>query len=185
MSVGRKQGRQDLSSIRTNPQEVCAELVREHYKRIYSFLAYLSGDPARAEDLTQETFAAAWANMGRFKGGAPYGLWLRKIAYGKFIDSIRRARRRTALGTELQQQAVPAPAGAGPLGRMLADERSRCVFDAMCRLAPPARLVVVLHYLEGLSYREIAKVLAEPVGTVKWRTGTALKEMKASLNGRV
>ena len=54
---------------------------------VYRFLVHLTRDEPRAEDLTQETFAAAWRGIGSFAGRSGLGTWLHRIAYGKFIDA--------------------------------------------------------------------------------------------------
>ncbi|MHC4260636.1 MAG: RNA polymerase sigma factor, partial [Planctomycetota bacterium] len=64
-------------------------------------------------------------------------------------------------------------------------EHSALLYEAMRRLESSEYIVIVLHYIQGLSFREMAKVLEEPVGTVKWQTSHALKRLKGFLTGRV
>ena len=148
-------------------------------------MAYLTGDKTLAEDLTQETFISAWTNIDRFEARASIGTWLHKIAYNKFIDSKRGLERRTAsisgLGTP--QPDVPAP--SNPLYRLMADEHSRLLYEAIRKLASSEYIVILLHYIQGLSFRQMAKVLDVPVGTVKWQTSHALKRLKGFLTDRV
>src|SRR5262249_32304476 len=56
-----------LSDLRAGRPEACAELVRGHYQRVYRFLLHLARDVHQAEDLTQETFAAAWERIAAFQ----------------------------------------------------------------------------------------------------------------------
>jgi RNA polymerase sigma-70 factor (ECF subfamily) len=148
-------------------------------------VAYLSGDATLAEDLTQETFAAAWANIGGYKGRASIGTWLHKIAYHKFIDSGRRLERRTALAAGLQKENSSEQEACNPLHRLTMNEDSRILYEAMRKLKSPEYTTIVLHYIQDMSFREMAKVLDEPVGTVKWRTGRALTTLKGFLTGRI
>jgi RNA polymerase sigma factor (sigma-70 family) len=74
---------------------------------------------------------------------------------------------------------------SNPLQQLTADEDSRLMYEAMCRLELEEYIVIVLHYIQGLSFREMAKVLDEAVGTVKWRTSKTLKKLKAFLSGKV
>jgi DNA-directed RNA polymerase specialized sigma24 family protein len=62
-------------------REACAGLVRVHYQAVYRLLVHLTRDAHQAEDLTQETFAAAWEKIGRFQGNASLATWLHRIAY--------------------------------------------------------------------------------------------------------
>lgn len=148
-------------------------------------MAYLTRDTNLAEELTQETFASAWANIDSFGARASLGTWLHRIAYRKFIDSTRRLQRDTALMNGLEPQNDAAAEGSDPLHRLTADENYRLLYEAMRRLKPSDYIVIVLHYIQGLSFREVAKVLDQPIGTVKWQTSRTLKKLKSYLTGRV
>jgi RNA polymerase sigma-70 factor (ECF subfamily) len=163
----------------------CEQAVRQHYRPIYRFLAYLSADASLAEDLTQETFIAAWANIGRYRGRASFGTWLHKIAYNKFVDSGRRLERHAALMAGLKQDNPDVQETLNPLHRLMCDERSRLLYESMRKLEPSEYITIVLHYIQGLSFRDMANVLDEPTGTIKWRTSRALKRLKKFLTGRV
>jgi RNA polymerase sigma-70 factor (ECF subfamily) len=148
-------------------------------------MAYLTRDTSLAEELTQETFASAWANIDSFRSRASLGTWLHRIAYRKFIDSTRRLKRDAALADGLAPQNDTAPESSNPLYRLTADENYRLLYQAMRMLKSPEYTVLVLHYIQGLSFRQVAKVLDRPVGTVKWQTSRALKNLKSYLTGRV
>jgi RNA polymerase sigma-70 factor (ECF subfamily) len=171
-----------LTNLRAGQPEACAEVVRAHYQAVYRFLVHLTRDVHQAEDLTQETFAAAWERIATFQGRARLATWLHRIAYTKFIDA-RRAERRTAG----MRERLPGPqaAPADPLDTVAADDEARRLYRALHRLDAPERTLLVLHYLQGLSYREMAAVLDEPTGTVKWRTAEALNRLRALMPDEV
>jgi RNA polymerase sigma-70 factor (ECF subfamily) len=171
-----------VSDLRAGRPEACAELVRAHYQAVYRFLAQLTRDVHRAEDLTQETFAAAWQKIATFQGRSTLATWLHRIAYTKFIDD-RRAEQRAAGACERRTGLAAAP--AGPLDAAAADDEARRLYRALDELDAPERALLVLHYLQGLSYREMASVLSEPTGTVKWRTAEALNRLRALLGDEV
>ncbi|UCG57374.1 MAG: RNA polymerase sigma factor [Phycisphaerales bacterium] len=177
--------RQKLKGVRQGQREACEEVVCQHYRSIYRFMAYMSGDAGLAEDLTQETFTAAWANIGSYKGRASIGTWLHKIAYHKFIDSGRRLERRAALVAGLQKENSSEQEAFNPLHRLTMNEHWRILYEAMRKLEAPEYTSIVLHYIQDLSFREMGKVLDEPVGTVKWRTSRALARLKGFLTGRI
>jgi RNA polymerase sigma-70 factor, ECF subfamily len=167
-----------LEGLREGRAEACAELVRGHYRAVYRLLVHLTRDVHRAEDLTQETFAAAWRAIGTFQGKASLGTWLHRIAYTKFIDG-QRARQRD---DEARDRLVRPHAGSvDPFDAAAADDESRRLYEALAVLEPPDRVLLVLHYLQDLSYAEMAIVLEEPVGTVKWRTHVALDRLRGLL----
>lgn len=180
-----RSGHQNLNDIRQGGRKACEAVVCQHYQSIYSFIAYLSADAHLAEDLTQETFATAWAKLDNYQGRASIETWLHKIAYHKFIDSKRCLVRRANLMARLQQDGRNIPEGSNPLQQLTADEHLRLLGQALQRLQLHEYVVVVLHYIQGLSFREMAKVLDEPTGTVKWRTSQALKRLKTFLTDKV
>ena len=174
-----------LSRLRAGDPKACEEFVRTYYGAVYRFLLHLGGGTHQAEDLTQEVFASAWAGLAGFEGRGSLGTWLHRIAYGKFIDAVRRLKRDAAVVERLQQRGADQPNGRALLDQLVAEERARSLYGAVRQLDQPEQVVIVLHYLQGLSFREMAGVLDEPVGTVKWRTSQALRRLKALLNGKV
>jgi RNA polymerase sigma-70 factor (ECF subfamily) len=167
-----------IERARSGDADACASLVRAHYRAVYRLLAHLTRDAHAAEDLCQETFAAAWANLGTFTGGSSLATWLHRIAYRRFLDSVRAARQgRAPPDGEPREQSE----AADPLAGIVADEQARALYAALDRLDAPDRQVLAMHYLAGLSYRQIAEVTGEPAGTVKWRTSAALTRLRTIL----
>ena len=177
--------RQILKDIRRGKRQACELLVCQHYESIFRFMAYLTKDVSLAEDLTQETFASAWANIKEYKGRASIGTWLHKIAYHKFIDSKRKFERRAAIMDKLKQSNGREPISLDPIQQLICNESSMYLLEAVRNLEPAEQLVIILHYIQGLTFRQIAKVLSKPTGTVKWRTSHALKKLKTLLTGRI
>ncbi len=167
-----------LKSLRAGRSEAFAELVRTHYKTVYRFLVHMARDVHRAEDLTQETFATAWERVATFEGRSTLATWLHRIAYTKFIDGQRVDRRIATVG---ERFASPAVAPIDPVETAMAFEEALRLYRALDELDSADRTLLVLHYLQGLSYREMAMVLDQPSGTVKWRTSEALKCLRILL----
>ena len=82
---------------------------------------------------------------------------------------------------DLFPQQGPQVAPDDPCDTAMAGDEARRLYRALYRLDAPERTLLVLHYLQGLSYREMASVLDEPTGTVKWRTAEALNRLRALL----
>ena len=154
-------------------------LIHEHYAAIYRFLLHLVRDAAEAEDSTQETFVSAWRKIAAFEGRSALGTWLHRIAYGKFVDARRAGRRSAALAERLRERG-PA-ASPCPVEAAAQDDEARRLYAALERVDAADRVLLVLHYFQGLSYREMAEVTGEPAGTIKWRTSVALDRMRTLL----
>jgi RNA polymerase sigma-70 factor (ECF subfamily) len=166
-----------LRQIRAGRREACEQFVRDHYAGVYRFLVHATRDAALAEDLTQETFAAAWRTIGRFEGKASLATWLHRIAYRKLLNAWRSRRRRDA-GVARLALVREGEAYTSPLEWLMGDEQGRQLYEAVQSLAEGARLLIALHYFQELSFDEMADVLDEPVGTVKWKTSRALAQLK-------
>jgi RNA polymerase sigma-70 factor, ECF subfamily len=171
-----------VSHLRAGRPGASSELIRLHYARVYRLLVHLTRDVHQAEDLTQETFISAWEKIASFRGQATLATWLYRIAYTKFIDG-RRLQQRTAGMLERHSGSAASP--ADPLESVMADDEARRLYRALDQLDAPDRTLLALHYLQGLSYRELATVLEEPSGTVKWRTSEALNRLRTVLNREV
>jgi RNA polymerase sigma-70 factor (ECF subfamily) len=169
-----------VRDLRSGRSDACAELIRLHYQKIYRLLAHLTRDSHQAEDLTQETFVAAWEKIGSFRGEASLGTWLYRIAYTRYVDVMRARERACAYLGRISNTTEPS---TEPLDSLMADDEARRLYQAMDQLEEADRTVLVLHYLQDLSYREMAAVLREPSGTVKWRTSQALDRLRTKLAG--
>jgi RNA polymerase sigma-70 factor (ECF subfamily) len=167
-----------LQSLRSGRSEAYAELVHFHYQSVYRFLLRMIRNVHRAEDLTQETFTTAWERIDAFEGRSTLATWLHRIAYTKFIDGQRTERRDATIRDSHTSSSIAAD---DPFETAIAVDEARRLHRAIDRLDTGKRAVLVLHYLQGLSYRETAAVLDLPTGTVKWRTSEALNALRILL----
>ena len=85
--------RQILKDLRSGQREAYEAVIGQCHKAIYRFMLYLTNDADCAEDLTQDTFTLAWANISGLRKPVSIKAWLHKIAYNVFIDSQRKSKR--------------------------------------------------------------------------------------------
>ncbi|HUT25930.1 MAG TPA: RNA polymerase sigma factor [Sumerlaeia bacterium] len=170
------------------PADVSAESVREHYVRIYDYLLHLCGDVDKAEDLCQETFIKVWEHRGRFRGKSSVLTWVFRIARNTFLDDARRESRiRLAGPTRVEwDEAEPAASAPGPSASDAAvhKEEAAMLHEAIQQLPEQQKTAVLLHYREGLSYRQLAKVLKIPAGTAKYHVSEAVARIRRILDKR-
>jgi RNA polymerase sigma-70 factor (ECF subfamily) len=174
--------RRILRALREGRREAYEDIIDAHYASIYRLLLFLTRNASVAEDMTQEVFASAWAAIEGFRGDASVKTWLRRIAYNLFLDAQRRRKREASLAGQM----VESESGitADPLSRIMTDEHLRRMYGALGDLEDQERAILLLHYLDGLSYREMARVLHQPAGTLKWMTHHALEKLRASVIGK-
>jgi RNA polymerase sigma-70 factor (ECF subfamily) len=152
----------DLAVRRAQAGEVGAfELVyREHIGRVFAICRRLSGDPALAEERAQDAFVQAWRRLDSYTPGTSFSAWLSRVAVNVCL-SDRRARQRRAEHEVAGPGTESAPAAHGIPEAGVDLER------AIDRLPEAARLVFVLHDVEGFLHGEIAERLGISEGTSK------------------
>lgn len=171
-----------IKSLKAGHSGALADLISGHYQMVYRFLFHLVRDVHRAEDLTQETFTTAWERIATFEGKSRLATWLHRIAYTKFVDNQRAEGRAATFRKRIAESAIDP---LDPIESVIAGDEERRLYLALSELDEVDRAVLVLHYLQGLSYREMALVLGEPSGTVKWRTSEALNDLRILLTDEV
>ena len=171
-----------LKALREGRREAYEDVIEAHYASIYRLLLFLTRNTSVAEDMTQEVFASAWSAIQGFRGEASVKTWLRRIAYNLFLDAQRRRKRDESLAGKLG--AGDPETAADPLSRIMTDEHLVRMYRAMDDLDGDERAVLLLHYLDGLSYREIAGVLHRNAGTLRWITHRALEKLRMRVIGK-
>jgi RNA polymerase sigma-70 factor (ECF subfamily) len=160
-----------LEQIRLGNAQAGQHFVREHYGAIYHYLRYLTGQPDLADDLTQETFLRAWRRLDTFQGRGSLRSWLFRIAHRQFLNRLQR--RSVETGWD-EMADVAAPDGSAWTGAVE-------LRDVIERLPLEEREVVLLHYLEGYTTREIGRIVDAPVGTVCYRLARAREFLRQEL----
>jgi RNA polymerase sigma-70 factor (ECF subfamily) len=188
-SVGVKPGsgsdedREAVRRVQAGETEAFEVLV-EKYKRKTFRLAYgVLRDQEEALDVAQEAFVKAFRSLPNFKGESAFYTWLFRITMNVALDRRRaRATRAKSLGAEdvppEEWERTAVAADAGPDEEALGAERRARIGRALESLPEHHRSIIILSDIEGLSYREIAEVLAIPMGTVMSRLHNARKRLR-------
>ncbi len=167
-------------------------LLRRHQGPIYRFLLRHVGDPATAEDLTQETFVRVVNGRSSFRTGAVFTTWVYTIARNLAIDELRRRRHRRHRSLDEPGRSSDGEAGR-PLGETVIDPEARTeeaasrsetrdvIASAVARLPEEQREVFVLREMGDLPFDEIAQVVGCNVNTVKSRMRYALERLRSAI----
>ncbi len=152
-------------------QEAFEDLYSRYSGPLYGFFRRRLGSPQRAEDLTQETFLGVIRGVSRYEPRALVRTYLYGIAL-KLLAAERRKQRNDSPG--LEAAAEPTTSGT--------QESGLWVREAMAKLDPSEREILMLREYEQLSYAEIADLLRLPVNTVRSRLFRARMALKNHLN---
>ena len=165
-------------------------IVADNEDRIFNTIHSLVSDYEDALDLTQETFICAYRSIGQFRQDSSISTWLYRIAINLCKkSSIKKSRRKLFLaglldGTETGREITNRPSDARTPEEILeAHEEESVVRREISVLPNRYRSVIVLKYLQDLSYEEIADILGCSIGTVKSRLFRAKGELRRRLKG--
>ncbi|MGI8587279.1 MAG: sigma-70 family RNA polymerase sigma factor [Chloroflexia bacterium] len=154
-------------------QALFEEVALVHLSGLYYAALRLSGQPADADDLVQETYTRAYAAFERFEQGTNARAWLYRIMNNLFLNQISRAearRTRTFSATPpAELAAIPAGGAHDPAEILMAATLDSRLSEALRDLPPEFRSAVVAVDVGGFSYEEAAAMLGCPIGTVRSR----------------
>jgi len=154
--------------------------------RVYNTALRIVGDRDEASDVLQDVFILLFRKVHRFKARAHFASWVYRISVNVSLDHLRR-RRRTPLpgASPLLLEGQPENTSlTAPERRFAQRDLEGHVREALEALSPRLRIAIVLRYLEGLSYADIAEILDCSLGTVKSRLNRAHTAMRRELAGR-
>ena len=175
---------EDLRRLAAGDGDAAARLYDRHARAVYSLALRIVNDEGDAEDVVQEVFAQAWRQAARYDASrGVVAAWLLMMTRSRAIDKLRSARARP------DSRAVDDPRVIDEMPAVLRDAPSRIIDAENARLAQRAlaelpllqRLVIELAYYEGLTQREIADRLEQPLGTVKSRLRLGLLKLRDAL----
>ena len=175
-------------ALAANPGQAFEALVLHWQQRVYAFALRLTGSPQDAEEIAQDTFVRAWRALNQWPPERIRAMrmraWLYQIALNVFRNRI--ARRSLTV--------VPLDAPDGRPAYEPADdwrerpdvaaesaELGRQVAASLIALPAHMRVAVVLRYVEGFTYREIAELLEQPEGTVKAHVHRGTRQLRETL----
>ena len=127
---------------------------RAHAQTVYRYLLSFTRDADLAEELTQETFYQAVRSIHRFDGSCKISVWLCQIAKHLWYQQLRKKKREAPLPDPMPETPLPSAEEEA-----LANEHQMALLRSIHALAAPAREVVYLRALGGLSFREIGELL--------------------------
>lgn len=173
-----------MARVAAGDTEALDQLYQRYARVVYGLALRILGVADQAEDAVQETFWRVWSRGATFQlTGGSFAPWLFGIARNHCIDELRRRRSRPAArGGDDSELLLAIPADQPDVDDLTWEgERRRLIGSALADLPADQREVIELAYFRGLSQREIAERLNNPLGTVKTRVRLALQKLKGLL----
>ena len=138
------------------------QLYRDHVGHIFAICLRMSGNRRRAEELTQDSFVQAWETIGTFRGESAFSSWLHRVAVNTVLLALRSERRYSSRVESTDDLTRHDRSGNEQLPGELSD-----LENAIAQLPGQARVIFVLHDVEGYKHGEIAEYMGLSVGTSK------------------
>jgi len=148
--------------------------------RIYRHIYYRTGNVEDARDLVQEVFVKAWRALPRYKKmKTPFLGWLFTISHNRVIDYYRTKKDYTYLNSEI----IMVDRGKSPEELTEARFTQQEVRKAILRLPPDQQQVIIMSFIDGFEYSEIAAALNKTEGNIRVIIHRALKKLRETLGG--
>lgn len=162
-------------------QAAWEELVKLHTRRVYALCYRFTNSDNEAQDLTQEVFLRIFKTLGSFRAGeGSFVVWLTRLTRNLLVDHYRRTKHdrvTDAIDDKLAVLEEKTAVGSRTEGLLAGREAGELLQAALQKLSPELRETVILRDLQEMEYREIARVLNVPEGTVKSRLNRGRAEL--------
>jgi RNA polymerase sigma-70 factor, ECF subfamily len=172
-----------LARAQAGEEEAFACLFETHKRKVYSLCLRMTGDPAEAEDLSQEAFLNLFRKISTFRGEAAFSTWLHRLVVNVVLMYLRkRGPQKVSMDCVENWQEEPVKREYGEDDRNLLGSVDRLTLtSAVERLPPGCRAIFVLHDIEGYEHSEIARMMNCTVGNSKSQLHKARLKLRAGL----
>ena len=158
------------------------QLVSPLEKKVYFTCLRMMGNREDAEDCAQEALLKAYGAFSTFRGEARFSTWLYTLVMRTCLDALRRRKDDVSLDALREEGYEPVGETAEAYLKLEQEERRAALIAALNTLPADFRAVMVLLDLQGLTCREVARVLDVPEGTVKSRASRARRALYRELS---
>ncbi len=157
-----------------------AALYERYVDRVYRHVYYRVSNHADAEDITQEAFVRAWNAIGKYrKTGAPFAAWLITIAANLISDHFKHHQKIPV--ADVGYNELSGDPVSDPSGLVETNLNNALIKKAVNKLKGDKQKVILMHFIDGFSYEEIAKTLKKSKGAIRVIQYRALNDLRRML----
>lgn len=177
----------DIFASDRDAADVFSELIRRWGEKAYNFAYRLSGNEHDARDLVQEALVRAYEHRDRYDPTRPFDSWLNRILHNIYLDGVRRYSHGHTVSLDVEasfserawSEILPGK-DVDPTDAMVRRDDEAMIQRALAELPIPFRTAVTLCDIEGVSYEDISRIMACPIGTVRSRIHQGRSMMRKS-----
>jgi len=164
-----------ITRVKQNDIQAFEQLYRLHSGRVFALCLRLAGNHAQAEEFAQEAFVRAWQKIRSFRGESSFSSWLYRLTTNVVLSHFRKKQ-------HLQVSMEDINENQNPIDHQLDTAKLIDMEQAIGQLPDGARMIFVLHDVEGHQHNEIADMTGLAIGTSKAQLHRARKLLKGWLS---
>lgn len=173
-----------IRQIAAKDQDALEELYHRYRSIMYNYFLRTTHDPASGEDLLQEFFLGVWEGAAKFEGRASVKTWLFRIAYFMAAGWLRNKKIHLENDDNASFELLAEDESLTLENLVFLKWNLSQIHKAMEQLTPHHREIIEFSFAQGLSHAEIAYIIDCPIGTVKSRLHTALRQLSGILSAK-
>lgn len=165
-------------SVQQGEKEVFGELMRRYENKLSRYGKKFLSNKDNIEDIVQDIFIKAYEHIQGFDPSLTFSSWIYRIAHNTFVNALRKQKITPILYIDFDI-FTSHPIYEDPTQKEKEDiEIKKMIDSGIEKLKPKYKEVMILHYIEDLSYKEMSDILQVPLGTVGIRVKRAKDELK-------
>ncbi|MCG7317055.1 RNA polymerase sigma factor [Brevibacillus laterosporus] len=163
-----------IEQILQGNKEIYAQIIHKYKGKVASILTKMLGHSSNMQDIVQEIFIKAYYHLPEYQSQQKFSAWLYRISINRGLDEVRKRKRTPSvidLTFEIMDSYTPEKA-------YLDKEQKEFLQHLLLRVDDEYRIIIEMHYIQDLSYKEISEKLCVSMSTVRMRLSYARKKVK-------
>lgn len=167
-----------IQQVLAGDKQAYAHIINKYKNQLYATILRMTKNPQDAQDLVQEAFIKVYRNLDKYDASGSFSGWLYRVAINHCMDEFRK-KRHSMTHIEVDEEKVVNP--NHPELVFLKKEKSRQLERLISTLPEDERLIILLRYVNEISYEEIGEMLDVPISTVRNKLHRGKKKMRETV----
>jgi RNA polymerase sigma factor (sigma-70 family) len=168
-----------IQEVLAGNKHAYAHIINKYKNQLYATILRMTKNPQDAQDFVQEAFIKVYHQLGKYDGKGSFSSWIYRVAINHCLDEFRKKSYHIQK-VELSENRLENP--THPEVIFLKKEKSRQLERIVATLPEDERMIILLRYVNELSYDEISELLDTPVTTVRNKLHRAKMKMRKYVN---
>lgn len=170
--------RQWIEEVLAGNKQAYAQIINKYKNQLYATILRMTKNPQDAQDLVQEAFIKVYHQLGKYEGKGTFSSWIYRVAINHCMDEFRKKRYKMQQ-LEISEDQVMNP--NHPEVIFLKKEKNRQLEKLIGTLPEEERIIILLRYVNELSYNEISELVETPVSNVRNKLHRAKKKLRETI----